>query len=163
MNKKKLIKEAFKTSIFMFYGMILLFLFTYIFIGQHLGSRDFSKDLFLTPIYHSVANYDSLNDEEVIKIANFCEGFGVDSIDCVVKQLQDYYHYGDRNESDFKTLTEMKNETSLCRDIVIAQAAIFKRLGLYVVFRFLPTHVYLTTYGDGFYCNIDALSHDCFQ
>lgn len=124
------------------------------------GDRQILPLIFTVPVYNQLAKYDSTNDLIVLKITDFCKDYpNLTQVECVVKQIN--YSYVERDDIKIKSLTELSKDGGVCRDIAVAEAAIFRNLGYKVYYRVLTNHVYISVESDEIYCNIDGEAFDC--
>ena len=165
-SKLKPIKKT-KKWLSAFLIAMTIFAFNFIALNLLAGDRSFSLSFFSSPYYHILANYDAAKDPVVNEIVNLCNDFkGEDQVQCVENKIRDIYDYNDSNRTnsaEIKTLAEVRNSSGICRDIAVAQDAIFRKLGWETYFKFFPTHVALTIYSTNkfMYCDLDAGSYDC--
>ena len=125
------------------------------------------QSMLFTPVYHIVSD-NFVNDEEVIRIAEFCSVFENETlVDCVLAQVPyNSDNYNSSNKSYYiRTPKESLEGGMVCRDYATTLASIFKRLGWEVEFRFLRTHVSITAHKENpfIYCNINEGISECWQ
>jgi len=162
MKKPKKINEYFMGVFYVFISFIIL-------LG--LVSIVFPMDLlnFVTSSTFRLASSFEEDHWFVNNTAEFCNYPNpTDQVRCVTLMVDTYYNYSINRTANknIQGTEEFLKNPSLCRDAVIMQDKIFRKLGWQTGFIFVPNHVYLsiskkTSIGRLYYCEVDLPDFTC--
>jgi hypothetical protein len=164
----KILKTIYDLFFHMFLSIVTI---VFVFVYMHIYIHPISFVGFINkPSYILYSSWEQNNSLFVNEVVEYCKPFNIeDQINCVITRIGLKYNYTSRDNDNkiyFKRDIILKTDDIpykgyVCRDIVIAYDAVFRRLGYKTDFVYTESHVYNQIWVNNMICNVDMIYYFC--